>query len=581
MNLKWNLASLYSGFEDPKLQSDQATLQQLIDQLSELVDKLSTTPASEVAILDFMQKNDRLIDLFEKIYSFPYLIYKADTANTEALKLIEKLQSLMPQLAVIDAKFNLYLKQITDFDQLINSDELSVYRFVLTEAKAKADFLLSAREEELIQKMKNTGSSAWEKLQSSIVSTLTGDFDGTPETITVLRAKAYDPDKEIRKKAYLAEQSAYPKKEKESCAVLNAIKGEVITVSELRGYQSPLDMTLLSARMDKPTLDAMLTAMKEYLPHFRRYLRKKAALLGHKNGLPFYDLFAPVGSVSMRYTYEQAQAFIVKQFNSFSPELGNYAKNAFDKNWIDPFPRDGKVAGAFCMNLHPIKESRILSNFVGSFSDMTTLAHELGHGYHGYCLKDSLAANSNYPMPLAETASIFCETIVFNAALKEASDQEAMVIIENDLMGSTQVIVDIYSRYLFETELFKRRQQGSLSSQELKEIMISAQKEAYGDGLDPEYLHPYMWMNKPHYYFTDSNFYNFPYAFGLLFAKGLYAKYQADPTGFVPTYNQLLFNTGCHDIKQILDQVGIDSHNPDFFRSSLEIIKQSIDQFCD
>jgi pepF/M3 family oligoendopeptidase len=323
----------------------------------------------------------------------------------------------------------------------------------------------------------------------------------------------------------------------------------------------------------------MMTAIKEYLPYFHKYLKKKSEMLGHQGPLPFYDLFAPVGEVDMSYTFEEARDFIVKNFTSFSNKLGNFADNAFENNWIDAEPREGKIGGAYCSNLHCIKESRIMANFSGSLNDVTTLAHELGHGYHGDCLKDEYGLISDYPMPIAETASIFCETIVMNAALKDATDEEALVILETDIMGSNQTIVDIYSRYLFETELFEKRKDASLSVDELKEIMLKAQKEAYGDGLDHNVLHPYMWNCKPHYYYFGANFYNFPYAFGLLFAKGLYAKYLEMGNDFLPKYDKLLEATGMNNVKDVLAIMDIDSHDVDFWRSSLEMVKKDIDKF--
>ncbi len=353
----------------------------------------------------------------------------------------------------------------------------------------------------------------------------------------------------------------------------------MITIAKKRGYTSPLEMTLVNSRMDQETLDAMMTAIKEYLPYFHKYLNKKANMLGYEKGLPFYDLFAPVGNVDLRYSFEEAKDFIVDNFSSFSQKLGDFANQAFDNQWIDAEPRAGKVGGAYCNNLHMIKESRIMANFSGSLNDVTTLAHELGHGYHGDCLNNETGLNSDYPMPIAETASIFCETIVTNAAIKDASDDEALVILETDIMGSNQTIVDIYSRYLFETELFNRRKEASLSVDELKEIMMNAQKEAYGDGLDHDCLHPYMWACKPHYYYFDANFYNFPYAFGLLFAKGLYAKYLEIGEAFIPKYDALLAATGKHNVKDVLAIMDIDAHDPEFWRSSLEIIKEDIEKF--
>ncbi len=325
----------------------------------------------------------------------------------------------------------------------------------------------------------------------------------------------------------------------------------------------------------------MLEAMRESLPDFHKYYRKKAEILGHENGLPFYDLFAPIGKLDMKFTYEEARDYIVKNFRTFSDKMADFADNAFENRWIDAEQREGKRGGAFCSNLFPIGQSRILSNFSGSFSSMTTLAHELGHGYHGLCLNDESILNCNYTMPIAETASIFCETIVMNAALKEATPEQAFSILEMSISDAGQVIVDIYSRFLFESELFHTRKDHSLSVDELKGIMIQAQKDAYGDGLDHNYLHPYMWINKPHYYFASRNFYNFPYAFGLLFAKGVYAEYLKRGQEFVPEYDKLLSATGKNTITDVARMVGIDIQSIDFWRSSLDLIRADIDKFVE
>ncbi len=579
----WDLTPLYSNFNSPKITKDFEQVTTLIHQVQDEVSTLDTqSPKLGQALVSIQKKRDTLENLLGRLHNFGHLAYATDTTNHPAATLIEKVEAILPNYTLLQVQLTMFLKKITDLDALIASTpELSEYAFVLNEAKKASNHLLSQDEELLLAQLTTTGSLAWGRLQDQIVSSLTGELDTTPVTLTTLRSKAYDNDASIRKSAYEAELAAYIKKERESAAALNAIKGEVITVANKRRYSCPLEMTLEASRMDRQTLDAMLSAIKEYLPYFREYLLKKAEILGHSNGLPFYDLFAPIGRVDMRYTYDEAKAYIIKHFTQFDSSLGQYAQKAFDQNWIDPFPKDNKVAGAFCSNIHAIGESRILSNFSGSFSDMTTLAHELGHGYHGECLKDARPLNADYPMPLAETASIFCETIVFQAALEKASLEEQKVILENDLMGSTQVIVDIYSRYLFETALFEKRKNSSLSVDELKQTMLDAQKEAYGEALDPNYLHPYMWMCKPHYYEASMNFYNFPYAFGLLFAKGLYHMYQKDPVAFVPKYKALLEATGAHSIHDVLSIMGIDSHDPSFFKNSLELVKKDIEKYLD
>jgi pepF/M3 family oligoendopeptidase len=346
----------------------------------------------------------------------------------------------------------------------------------------------------------------------------------------------------------------------------------------MRKYDSVLDMTLYNSRMDRPTLDALLAAMRESLPIFAQYFAHKAKLLGHTSGLPFYDLFAPVGAVDMLYTKEQAAEFVHKQFAAFGSDLGDFATRCFEHNWIDWLPKDGKVGGAFCMNVHAIGQSRVLHNYDNSFSDVLTLAHELGHAYHGDALAASSLLNSRYSSPIAEVASTFCETLVCAAALKTAKPQERMVIIENSLQGSSQVIVDILSRFLFEDEIIRRRDKGSLSVDELKGIMLDAQKQAYGDSLSC--YHPYMWACKGHYYNADNNYYNYAYAYGLLFAKGLYNIYLKEGAPFADKYRKLLTATGCNNLYDVGMSVGINVHDIEFWRGSLAVIKAEVEQFC-
>lgn len=575
----WNLDVLYKSFEDPSLTADLKKADQLTTELENLSMNLRVeTEAIKPSLLTYYTLLNQLIGLLETLGNFGNLTYAVDTKNTKAIKLIEQVENLEPKIALIEVRFMKWLKELDVLEELLARDQdLMPYAFATLSMKDKATYMLSDAEESLLAKMKNTGSNAWSKLQDLTISSLTADYQGESLPITLIRSYAYDADATKRKEAYMSELKAYEKVDAISASALNAIKGEVLTVVEKRGYRSPLEMTLKSSRMDEATLDAMFTAIKEYLPDFRRYMKKKAQMLGHSQGLPFYDLFAPVGEGDLTYTYDEARDFIVTQFNTFSEELGSFAKNAFDADWIDPFPREGKVAGAFCSNLHSKKESRVMANFNGSFNDVSTLAHELGHAYHGECLKDVLPVNSDYPMPLAETASIFCETIVSNAALKSAPKEAALAIIENSVMSANQVITDIYSRFLFETSLFEGRKDASLSVDELKEAMLKAQEEAYGDGLDSAYRHPYMWVCKPHYYSAGYNFYNFPYAFGLLFAKGLYAMYLKEGDTFIPKYKALLKATGDHNIKDVLAIVGVNAHNPDFFRASLDLIKEEID----
>jgi len=582
--MKWNLDALYTSFDSKEFQEDRKKLLKMIDELESFVKQAIENNLDTVKFIStYLNIREKSSSLHFKLSAFSELSLSVETSNTIALKNKEQLEALNSKFKGADVSFQKWLTKIKNIEELSNkSDIIKEHIFFLKELQESAKHLLSEQEEILIAKMKETGSNAWSTLWNSLTAEhlVEIEINGKKEKLPLAKVRNmyYDSNPKIRKSAYKSEIASYKTIEKTASACLNGVKGEVLTLISLKKYDSVLDKTLKDARMDKETLDAMITAMKEHLNSFRKFYKRKAKLLGHKK-LPFYDIFAPIGSIKMRFSFEEAMDFIVENFGTFSKKLSNFAKNAFENNWIDSEPKEGKVGGAFCENLHPIKESRVLTNFEGSFSDVSTVAHELGHAYHGFCLKEETFLNSDYPMPLAETASIFCETIIGNAALKKATKEEKIVILENEISSAGQVIVDILSRFIFESSLFEERKKGSVSVDKLKELMINAQKEAYGDGLDEEILHPYMWLNKPHYYFADYNFYNFPYAFGLLFAKGLYALYLKEGDAFVEKYDKMLALTGKETIKNVVKTMEIDVSSINFWNSSLKIIEKDIEEF--
>lgn len=585
MNMRWNLDKLYTSFDSAEFQNDLVKCDSMINDLQIWSEhNLDNYDNAAGKITEYLKMSIEFQNTAYGLYDYASLTQSVDTKNQQSIRYLENLQKKFTELTAPSVKFQTWLGKLDDLDAIIKSSQyLGEFAFFIKETADSSKHLLSEKEEIVISKMRQTGSSAWEQLHGALTSSLMVDIEIKGEKkqlpLPAIRNLAYDNDAETRKTAYEAELAAYKKIDEACAACLNSGKGESITITDLRGYTSVLDKVLKTSRMDKESLDAMLLAMEESLPDFEKYFLKKAALLGHENGLPFYDLFAPLGSMNKSFTYEESHEFIVKNFGSFSQKLANLADRAYKENWIDAEPRQGKRGGAFCAGIQHIGESRILANFDGSYSNVTTLAHELGHAYHGECLKNESILNSNYPMPIAETASIFCETIVNNAFVKSLKPEEQFTILESSISDAAQVIVDIYSRYLFESELVSRRKTSSLSVEELNEIMLDAQKKAYRSGLDHNSLHPYMWLNKPHYYGTD--FYNFPYAFGLLFAKGLFAEYLKRGDEFVKEYDLLLAATGKNSIADVAKIMGINIQKPDFWRASLNLIREDIKKFCE
>ncbi len=576
---QWNLDALYPSVDSEAFQHDFDDIDRQIAGLNELADSLEQdSPASTLrkvilALSDYQT-------LTRKIGAYLSLRQSANTTDQQIVSINSRFQNKISQSARATTRFSQWIAR-QDIEALIGTDPLlSQHAFWLREIQARAAHTLSDEVEEAIGKMELNASSAWSQLQEYMTSTVSVTLHGEPMTLSAIRNLAYSPEAQVRKDAYQAELKAYDQIKDAVAFALNSIKGEANTVSQLRHFDSVLDMTLFNSRMKRETLDAMMQAIEEALPKFHEYLRHKAKLLGYSNGLPFYELFAPMGKSSRTFTPQQAKDYLIRNFEPFSSEVSNLIQRAFDEEWIDFFPRKGKVGGAFCCNLPMLKQSRVLTNFDGSLSDVVTLAHELGHAYHGHRIEQHSPLNTRYTMPVAETASTFNETVIMNAAIRDAAEKEEKVmLIESSLQDITQVICDILSRFLFESEVVERRKEGFLFSQDLEQLMLQAQKKAYGDGLDPQALHPYMWVCKSHYYDAGLNFYNFPYAFGCLFAKGLYARYQKTGAAFVQQYDKLLEATTVSSVEEVAAMAGIDLTRADFWRESLNIVKDMIDEF--
>ena len=578
--MTWDLSKLYAGFDAPEFLNDVEALKTGADAaLAQARAMEVTVPALEEAV----RVSSELTTLTIKLMNYIQLTLAADANCEPAMAAYTRLMPVMNRLEEGTSALSAKLGACDDLDALIAQSELlRAHAFMLREMKKNAAHVIDPVLEPTVLKMQLTGGSAWEQLRDQLDSNhmVEYTFDGKTEQLpmSAVRGKAYSPDADVRKAAYEAEIAAYPKMEIPMAACLNGIKGEALTLCELKHFDSVLDMALDSANMDRATLDALLQAMRESLPMFRRYFKLKAKLLGYEGGLKFYDLFAPVGRMQGDYTPEDARALLVKEFGAFSPRMAGMIGRAFDERWIDMYPREGKTGGAFCSGVHPLGMSYVLTNFEGSYSSVSTLAHELGHAYHNECMRDVPVLMADYPMPLAETASIFNETLLAQRMLEKADKPMRIAMLEQQLGDAAQVIVDILSRFLFESEVVERRKDTALSPRELCQIMLDAQKQTYGDGLDPECMHPYMWACKSHYYSTGVHFYNFPYAFGQLFAVGVYALYEKEGAAFLPTYEKLLRSAGSGSVREVAAGVGIDVADVNFWRSSLKVFEDKLNE---
>lgn len=579
MNEVWNLEPIYHGFEDPAFEADVAALKQTVESYAAFV---GTLP--EITPLEGLRKGIELeeetVRLVEKLAGYASLRQAANTRDADAGSQMGRIMAVYSDAAAPMAAFQDWASKLPELMALVASDEtLRQYSYLFEKIAENSRYLLPGKGEEIMAKMSLSGGDAWSELQQYLTSTVPVSYRGETTNLSQIRNLAYDPDPQVRREAYEAELKCYERIRDAVAYALNSIKLETISDCQLRGYASPLERTLKHSHMEKATLDAMLAAMDEYLPKFWQYLKAKAKLLGHANGLPWYDLFAPVGKSATKFTAQDAREYLVTLFAGFDQELSDMVARAFDDAWIDFYPRDGKAGGAFCAGVECIGQSRILTNFDGAFGDVVTLAHELGHAFHNQCIRDHRPLNHDYSMPVAETASTFNECVVMAAAIRDAKDpREQMALIESQLQDATQIICDIYSRYRFETMVLENRQAQFMNADTLCDFMLTAQKQSYGDGLDQSSLHPYMWVCKSHYY--GPTFYNFPYAFGGLFARGLYAQYEKEGAAFVPKYKKLLYTTTVASAEDTAKVAGIDLTDKAFWCDALQTIAEQIDLFC-
>jgi oligoendopeptidase F len=545
----------------------------------------AVTAADRAALAEVLAATNELLERIQTLDAYIYAFVSTDAGDDLAAAEESRLQSDLVALGQLQTRFDAWVGRL-GAEALIGEEAgTEAYAFALQRSEESAAHQMAETEENLLGELRLSGGTAWQRLAGDLTSRLTGTLDGEELPITVLRGAATDADPARREAAYRSEVAAWETVAVPVAACLNGIKGEAVTVNTRRGWPDALAPALWSNAVEPGALAAMQAAATASFPDFRRFLRAKAHLHARAaggegrtgGGLAWWDLVAPIpgeGTVS----WPRATEAVEQAFSTFSPQLAGLARRAFAEDWVDAGPRAGKRGGAFCM---PVRgpESRVLMNFDGSWDSVSTLAHELGHAYHNTNLADRTPLQRRTPMALAETASIFCETILVQAGLAGATAEERLALLNLDLTGATQVVVDIHSRFLFETALFERRQDGPVPPAELCQLMTEAQRATYGDGLDETTRHPYMWAVKPHYYGVDAHFYNWPYCFGLLFGIGLYARYQRDADRFRSGYDELLASTGMGTAAELAARFDIDITSEGFWTASLDVLRARIDDF--
>ena len=577
---RWHTDDLYPGLDSPQYTAAISSIAAQVSALGDLFDRLEVRKNAQVQNVtavfeEATQALNALLQNLAPVRAYAQAFVATDSRDDLAQARASELSTLTQPLGDLSTRYSAWLGGL-DLEALKADSQLArAHSYTLERAQHASRHQMSPAEEALASELSSSSNEGWHKLYGNLCSLLMGEVAGKIMPVTAIRNLAGDPSSSVRAEAYAAELRLWQQAEVPLSAAMNGVKGRVNVLNARRGYQDAVEATLMGNSIDRATLAAMQRAVVASFPDFRRYFAAKARLLGHESGkLPWSDLFAPVGEAGREWTYPEAKRFVEQSFRGYSDRLGDFAARAFAENWLDVPARAGKRGGAFCMGWRS-GESRILLNHAPSLDSTSTLAHELGHGYHNLCLGERTPLQKQTPMTLAETASIFCETVVQQQALSTATGAERLYVLETQLMGQAQVVVDIHSRFLFESAVFEAREKRDLSPAELSGLMQQAQRDTYGDALSS--WHPHMWAVKSHYY--GSSFYNYPYTFGLLFGLGLYARYRADPDAFRAQYDDLLSKTGMGDAATLAQGFGIDTRTDAFWVSSLDVIRESIAEY--
>ncbi len=604
---RWQLDSIYPGLDSPEFLADEGAFLEALADLEGFLDAhgigdapaggdleaRAAADADEAATLaGALELALRLSELQAVTGVYLSLRVSTDAYDEAAQAALSARRAVGARTGAAWARFKAWLRTVDLDAAAARFDLVAAHRYPLERFRQEAERMLGYEAEALAAALDSSGGSAWARLYNDLTSreriraaVLPEEVSGaSPEReygVPELHNLQADPREDVRRRAYRAELELLGRNQLAFAAAMNGIKGQVGTLAARRGWGGPLEYSLFQHGITRASLDAMHEACEERFEDLRGYLRAKAALLG-KERLAWYDLQAPLPQAEPpSYTWDEAKALVLERFAGYSPELAAFARRAFESGWVDVPPRRGKRSGAFCSGVPVRDESRVMLNFGGNLSDVFTLAHELGHAYHNDCRfrfgRTVLQAST--PMTLAETASIFCETLLFDGLMAGAGEAERLAVLEQSLQHSVQLLLDIHTRFLFEAEVFERRRQRELSAEEMSEAMERAQARVFGDAVAAGERHPLMWAHKPHYYSSARSFYNYPYTFGWLFSLGLYARYRVERDAFRRRYDELLSSTGMAPAGDLARGFGIDIEDPGFWRESLDVVAGRVDAF--
>ncbi len=587
-DLTWDLDVFFKGGSTSRqfiahLEKTKKQLEQFQLAVDEWVIPITAQDKSLSGLLDLFQDASQSL---KQAGAYVSCLQAQDMNDLKANELRGMVTTLSSRLSTLLTNFDEKLSLINEetWRELLKQDSMKKINFILSERRKNAAEKLPKEQEALINALSIDGYHGWGEMYDNIVSQIKIPFkeNGKKIDLSVGQAanKFSSSDPKIRKHVFKEWEQAWDKQSDLLAGTLNHLAGFRLSVYKQRGWDHVLKEALTYNRMKQKTLDVMWEVISDNKQPFAEFLKKKAELLGVEK-LSWADLDAPVGEANTTYDYQEGAAFILKHFDKFGDKLTAFTNKAFKDRWIEAEDRAGKRPGGFCTSFPLSNQSRIFMTYSGTASNVSTLAHELGHAFHSYALKDTHPLNRGYAMNVAETASTFAEMIVADAAVNNAENEEVkLALLEDKIQRSIALLMNIHARYLFETRFYEERKKGMVNKNRLNELMEDAQKEAYADSLE-EY-HPLFWGSKLHFFITGVPFYNFPYTFGYLFSLGIYAQAVKEGKGYEKKYMAMLEDTGSMTVEDLAQKhLGVDLTKRDFWEAGVKLCIKDVEDFMD
>lgn len=530
----------------------------------------------EERLSDVVELVQRILMRVREAEAFTGCLAADNMADKRAVQLEGKVKSLAAAYQTALTKFDRLLISMPAerWSTLLSGPAWKDIAFNLEERRSAAVEKMAPELEALAGDLAVDGYHGWSSLYDTAVSHFKLPFEENGRTVELSAGQAHNRlhsgNRQLRVELFRRWEDAWSEKADFCADALNRIGGFRLQLYKHRGWGSvhkePLDMN----RMRPETLEAMWSTIERNKEPLLRYMERKAKLLGVER-LSWHDVDAPLGENAKHIPYDEGARMIVEQFRRFSPKMADFAEMAFAKRWIEAEDRPGKRPGGFCSSFPVSGETRIFMTYGGTASNVSTLAHELGHAYHQHVMNDMPALNQEYAMNVAETASTFAEMIVSDAALRLATDPaDKLALLDDKLQRAVAFMMNIHARFIFETNFYEERRRGLVGADRLCRLMEEAQQQAYCGAL-AEY-HPHFWASKMHFYLTDVPFYNFPYTFGFLFSSGIYAQAEKEGAGFQDRYIGLLRDTGRMQVEELAKaHLGADLTGAEFWQSAIDL----------